>query len=256
VQKGAICLAGILCSSDNRNLLDFNDITVDSEGRALGAYADGCVAPPIGGCSAANNYTGRLSKAAIVRQSDGRRLFAAFDVALSSVVSRKTHGSAGDFDINVPLAGTRTVECRNGNGTYTLVFTFPNVLTSVGGISTSATGPTQPGPSTGSIDTDPHKYIVNLTGVPNAQYITVTLNNVHDAIHHVGDVSATLGVLVGDVTGNGTASNTDVSNVKAQVAAPVTASNFRNDVTANGVISNTDVSTTKAQVGTTLPSSP
>ena len=45
----------------------------------------------------------------------------------------------------------------------------------------------------------------------------------------------------------------DVAAVKAQVAAPVTASNFRNDVNANGVISNTDVSLTKAQVGTSLP---
>jgi hypothetical protein len=62
-----------------------------------------------------------------------------------------------------------------------------------------------------------------------------------------------MGVLVGDVTGNGTVSNTDVASVKAQVAAPVTASNFRNDVTINGIVSNTDVSTTKSQVGTSLP---
>ena len=75
VQKGAICLAGILCSSGNRNLLDFNDITVDSEGRSIGAYADGCVAP---GCGPPN-YSGRANKAAIVRQLDGRRLFAAAD---------------------------------------------------------------------------------------------------------------------------------------------------------------------------------
>ena len=52
---------------------------------------------------------------------------------------------------------------------------------------------------------------------------------------------------------NAAVSNTDVAEVKAQVAAPVTASNFRTDVNANGVISNTDVSTTKAQVSTTLP---
>jgi hypothetical protein len=44
-----------------------------------------------------------------------------------------------------------------------------------------------------------------------------------------------------------------VAAVKAQVAAPVTASNFRDDVNANGIISNTDVSATKAQVGMTLP---
>src|SRR5437868_10045096 len=92
VQKGAICLAGILCSSDNRNLLDFNDIAVDREGRPLGAYADGCVLPPIGTCSPANNYTGRSHKAAIVRQLTGRRLFAAYDTV--RVVSRKIHGAA------------------------------------------------------------------------------------------------------------------------------------------------------------------
>ena len=40
-------------------------------------------------------------------------LFAAgipFD--LVSVVSRKTHGAAGNFDINLPLTGTPGVECR------------------------------------------------------------------------------------------------------------------------------------------------
>jgi hypothetical protein len=69
-------------------------------------------------------------------------------------------------------------------------------------------------------------------------------------------VSPQMGVLVGDVNANGTVSNTDVSVVKTQVAAPVTASNFRDDVNFNGVISNTDVSVTKTQVGTTLPSTP
>jgi hypothetical protein len=62
-----------------------------------------------------------------------------------------------------------------------------------------------------------------------------------------------MGVLIGDVSGNGAVSNTDVASVKAQVAAPVTVSNFRDDVNANGVISNADVSAAKAQVGTTLP---
>jgi hypothetical protein len=62
-----------------------------------------------------------------------------------------------------------------------------------------------------------------------------------------------MGVLLGDTTANGSVSNTDVAAVKGQVAAPVTASNFRNDVNANGVVSNTDVSTTKAQVGTSSP---
>jgi hypothetical protein len=101
---------------------------------------------------------------------------------------------------------------------------------------------------------------VNLTGLPNGQYTTVTLTGVNIPTAcpapFVGNVSGTMGLLHGDVTANGVVSNTDVAAVKVQVAAPVTASNFRDDVTVNGIISNTDVSTTKAQVGTTLPSSP
>ena len=30
----------------------------------------------------------------------------------TSVVSRKTHGTAGDFDIDLPLAGNPGIECR------------------------------------------------------------------------------------------------------------------------------------------------
>src|SRR4051794_28361811 len=75
VQKGSICLLGVLCGND-RNLLDFIDIAVDREGRSIAAYADGCVAAL--GC-VSPDYTGRAHKAAIVRQTTGRRLFAAFD---------------------------------------------------------------------------------------------------------------------------------------------------------------------------------
>lgn len=75
VQKGSICLLGVICGND-RNLLDFIDIAVDREGRSIAAYADGCV--PANGC-VAPNYVGRDHKAAIVRQLTGRRLFAAFD---------------------------------------------------------------------------------------------------------------------------------------------------------------------------------
>jgi hypothetical protein len=73
------------------------------------------------------------------------------------------------------------------------------------------------------------------------------------SVGNSSNVSVSMGVLLGDTTANGSVSNTDVASIKAQVAAPVTASNFRNDVNANGVVSNTDISTTKAQVGTSLP---
>lgn len=61
-------------SSPCRNLLDFNDITIDNKGRVLYAYADGCV----GDCIAAppNSFS---SKASVARQSGGRGLLASFD---------------------------------------------------------------------------------------------------------------------------------------------------------------------------------
>jgi uncharacterized repeat protein (TIGR01451 family) len=73
VQTGTVCLQGTLCAG-GRNLLDFNDFTVDSQGRGLLGYADGCQ-----NCN--NTFQGQSSAAhgSIARQSGGRRLFAAFD---------------------------------------------------------------------------------------------------------------------------------------------------------------------------------
>jgi PKD repeat protein len=73
VQMGQVCLKGTGCAAA-RNLLDFNDFTVDAQGRGLLGYADGCV-----NCN--NTFTGQSGAAhgAIARQSGGRRLFAAFD---------------------------------------------------------------------------------------------------------------------------------------------------------------------------------
>jgi hypothetical protein len=58
-----------------RNLLDFNDATVDDKGRVLFAFADGC----IDGCETGgpNSYT---AKASIARQSGGKGLFAQYDM--------------------------------------------------------------------------------------------------------------------------------------------------------------------------------
>jgi hypothetical protein len=81
VQLGSICTGGTTCGGD-RNLLDFNDIQVDKEGRVLAAYADGCVAPACTLATAASNppyNTSRSAFSSIIRQSGGRRLFAAFD---------------------------------------------------------------------------------------------------------------------------------------------------------------------------------
>jgi hypothetical protein len=42
VQIGSICISSGGCSDGNRNLLDFNDLHIDRDGRVYVAYADGC----------------------------------------------------------------------------------------------------------------------------------------------------------------------------------------------------------------------
>jgi hypothetical protein len=41
VQRGSICTGGTTCG-DDRNLLDFIDVTIDKQGRVEVGYADGC----------------------------------------------------------------------------------------------------------------------------------------------------------------------------------------------------------------------
>ncbi len=66
---------GIGPSGTNRNLLDFNDLQIDDQGRTYFAFADGC----IGGCVKDPSANSFAAKATIVRQTGGRTLFAAFD---------------------------------------------------------------------------------------------------------------------------------------------------------------------------------
>jgi|HubBroStandDraft_3_1064219.scaffolds.fasta_scaffold05027_1 hypothetical protein len=76
VQVGSICTGGTTCGAD-RNLLDFNDISIDAQGRVVAAFADGCVAP---GCTASSpSSSSRSAKATLLRQAGGRRLLHAFD---------------------------------------------------------------------------------------------------------------------------------------------------------------------------------
>jgi len=73
VQQGTICLQGTTCAG-GRNLLDFNDFAIDSQGRGLVGYADGCV-------NCGNTFSGQSAAAhgTVTRQSGVRRLFAFFD---------------------------------------------------------------------------------------------------------------------------------------------------------------------------------
>ena len=91
IQRGVVCTNGTTCPAGTRNLLDFNDLEVDQDGRAVAAVADGCTtASCLDGTD--KNGDGQFntrfdndgtSRALIIRQSSGLGLFRAKDPAPS-----------------------------------------------------------------------------------------------------------------------------------------------------------------------------
>ncbi|MEP6821338.1 MAG: hypothetical protein ABI946_03210 [Chthoniobacterales bacterium] len=163
-------------------------------------------------------------------------------------VSAKTHGSAGVFDIDLPLTGNPGIECRTGgtNGDHQIIVTFPAPVTIMSAMVSSGTG------SVSSTTVNGSQVVVNLTGVANAQAITVTLVGVAMG-SSFGNVSVPMDVLLGDVTLNRSVNGSDVSQAKSNSGQTTTEANFRNDVTANGAINSSDVGTIKQQSGTFIP---
>jgi hypothetical protein len=76
VQRGCIWLRG--GTNPCRNLLDFEDITTDAQGRVLVGYSDGCTSSACRG-PGGTPESSRSSLGTIARQSSGKGLLAAFD---------------------------------------------------------------------------------------------------------------------------------------------------------------------------------
>ena len=166
-----------------------------------------------------------------------------------SAASRKGHGSAGDFDIDLPLTGEPGVECRDGKGDYTVVATFPVNLLS--GTATVTAG-------IGAIAGDPSfsgkTMTINLTAVIDVQRFTLTLSDVTDELGQVyPDTAISMNMLIADATADKTVSQPDKTVVRGQIGQPVTEANFRCDIDANGVIDINDVIAIRTHKRHSLP---
>jgi PKD repeat protein len=188
-----------------------------------------------------------------VQSSNTARVIVNVDPPVTGIVSRKTHGIAGAFDVPLPITGNAGIECRSGgaNNDYSMVFSFAHNLTSVTGA--SVTGGTGSVVGTSAIGPNPNQYTVNLTGVTNAQTITVGLNGIHDSTGATFGATGRMSVLNGDTTGDGVVNSTDIAQTKSQSGQNVGASNFRQDVTADGNLNSTDIAIVKSKSGTGLP---
>jgi hypothetical protein len=169
-------------------------------------------------------------------------------IAPLSSVSRKTHGTAGAFDVDLPLRGNVGIECRSGGsgGDHQLIMTFATPVTAASAIVTSGVGTVSNANLTGS------QVTVNLTGVANAQLIVLALFGVSDGTN-TNNVNIPMDVLLGDVNGNGTVNAADVSLTKSVIGRPISSSNFRADVNTSGDINATDTAIVKSRLGTALP---
>jgi CSLREA domain-containing protein len=168
---------------------------------------------------------------------------------LRAAVSRKTHGTAGTFDVDLLSGNPYRTESRSGGagGNFQLVATFASAVTLSAASVTSSNGQaTATASANGTVVT------IDLASVADAQRVAVTLENVSDG-RRSGDITLPLEVLAGDVVGQRAIDSVDVIEVKRSSGQPASAANFRADVNVGGVVNASDIGLVKSRLGTRLP---
>jgi hypothetical protein len=160
---------------------------------------------------------------------------------LQGAVSRKTHGSAGMFDINLllPVAG---IECRIGGPTK-VVLTFDQAVTKAADFAVTL--------SSGTVGTTAcvgSTLEINLSGATNKTWVTIGVSGLQGAGTLEGTYSVTVGALYGDVDFNKKVNSNDIYAVKAH-ASPldVTSSNFKYDLDCSGMCNANDAIIVKSK---------
>src|ERR1041384_4273235 len=141
----------------------------------------------------------------------------------TSIVSRKTHGAAGTFDVDLPLTGTPGIECRTGGATndYTMVVTFSTNVSVTGSPQAELTMGSGcvgvAGSCNGTVTVSGNIVTVPLTNITDAQTINVRINGVLSASNAElpqADVDIPMTIRIGDVNANGAVNATDVAQTK------------------------------------------
>ena len=159
---------------------------------------------------------------------------------LVSVGSVQNHAGT-PYSIPLPLTGAEGVEGRNVNTSLQLVFTFDQSMT-------SGTAEVNSNINVSSVTYSGNTMIVNLTGVADAQNVTVTVSDLNGTS---GSAAITFGVLAGDVNNDGVVSSQDLVAVRNSVGDQSGVGAFppANDVNEDGIINSQDLVYVRNRVG-------
>jgi len=171
-----------------------------------------------------------------------------------SVVSRKSHGTAGTFDIALPLVGEPAIESRSGgaNGSYQIVLTFATPVSFTAASASSESGLVPTLSTNGNQST---QITVDLTRVSTAQVLSVKLAGLSDGTN-TGDLTIPVKFLIGDTNGDGVVNTGDVVQTQSHAGQQVDATNFRFDVNADGIINVGDRTLVRNNSGQNVPIAP
>jgi len=161
-----------------------------------------------------------------------------------NAISRKGHGPAGTFDIDLPFTGEPGVECRASgeNNNHQVVLLFPQRVTYSGASAAPEPGGTAEVDST---STNANEVIVNLKNVSDAQTLTITLHNVNNQ----ADVTIPMRIVAGDTNADTRVNVGDTNQTKSNSGSLTNEGNFRTDVNLDGRINVGDANFVKAQAG-------
>ena len=166
-------------------------------------------------------------------------------LTLISVVTRKTHGATGTFDLSVdtaPVGNAISVEPRAIGAGHTIAFQFNVPITATGTVTASPVG-------TVAAIAAGNEVVVTLNNIADNQRTTISLVNVNSI---AVNAAATLGFLIGDINNTRSVNSSDISSVKARSGQITTGSNFKFDLNATGGINSSDISAVKARSGLVL----
>ncbi len=172
-------------------------------------------------------------------------------VAVIGALSRQMHGSAGAFDIPLPLTGLPGVECRSGgtNGQHTLIVTFGSQI-SAGQASVTVGTAT----ISGSPVISGNAMTIVLTEVADAQTVSLALSHVTTTSgQSVPDATLSVAFLLGDANGDRVVNSGDATQTRNRSGQETNNDIFRSDINADGFVNSGDTTLIRARSGQSLP---